>query len=441
MSIQSAREAIFKNSSALQVADRTFFGSVEKRYEAIKASGSPHPADLRRLQKDVAAWAGALSSKADWSSKDQGAFDGAIAWNDLIGAEIDLLVIAGPRAMGRAKSSTGWVDTTTGEAVRIYDSKEKIAEAGSYGGPGLGDVLAGMLSGPRTPDIKAALESGTQTAGGYTVPTEVLSDFFDRLRAQTQFINAGARTLVLDAGRASIARIASDPVPAWRGENEAVTESDPTFGVVNFTPRSLAVLVRVSEEVLADSVNIAEALQSALLGSLSVELDRACLFGTGASNQPAGLFNTPGINTVSMGINGATPANFDNLLDAMYEIEANNGGPATAAIYHPRTARTYRKLKDGQSQPMRMPEALQSMRFLPTTSVPINQTQGSISTASSILVGDYSQAILALRQSLVIRRLDQAFAGNMQVGFLAYLRADVGFAQPKSFTRVIGVAP
>lgn len=439
MSIQEAREAIAKNSGALQAADRAFFASVQKRYDAIKASGSPHPADLRRLQSDVAGWATNLVNKTDWNpAKDQAAYDGALGWSDLIGAEIDLLVVAGPLA--NTKRNTGWVDQATGEPVRIYSANEKIAADGPQSGPSVGDLLAGILAGTRSPEIKAALESGTQTAGGYTVPDMVLGEFFDKLRARTQFINAGARTLLLEHGKTSIARIESDPVPAWRDENQSVTESEPTFGSVNFTPRSLACLVKVSEEVLADSVNIAEALEAALLGSLSVELDRACLFGSGASSQPLGLFNQTGINTVSMGDNGGTPDNFDDLLDAIYEIELANGGPATAAIHHPRTARTYRKLKDGQNQPLMMPEALRSLQFLPTTSVPINQTQGTASgICSSILVGDYRQAILGLRQSLVIRKLDQTFAGNLQVGFLAYLRADVGFAQPKSFTRIVGV--
>lgn len=438
MSIQSAREAISKHGGALKAADASFFASVEKRYNAIKAGGSGHPADLRRLQSDVANWTNALVNKAGWSNeRDAPVYDGAMAWHDLLGAEIDLMVVAGPSARGTAPRS-GWVDVKTGEPVRVYSSSEKISESNSYSGPGVGDILNGLLSGPRTPEIKAALETGTQTAGGYTVPDIVLGEFFDKLRAKTQFINAGARTILLD-GRTTVARIDTDPVPAWRDENDAVTESEPTFGAVNFIPRSLACLVKMSEELLADSVNAAEALETALIGALSVELDRACLFGSGASNQPLGLYNQAGINTVSMGTNGVTPTNWDSIIDAMYEIEVANGGPATAAIHHPRTARTFRKLRDGEGQPLMMPEALRDIAYLTTTSVPIDQEQGSGTALSTIIVGNYPKAILGLRQSLVIRRLTETFAGNLQVGFLAYLRADVGVEQPKAFTRITGV--
>lgn len=47
---------------------------------------------------------------------------------------------------------------------------------------------------------------------------------------------------------------------------------------------------------------------------------------------------------------------------------------------------------------------------------------------------------MGIRQELVIQRLDQTFAGNLQVGFLAYLRADVGFAQPNAFCKVASPA-
>ena len=87
-----------------------------------------------------------------------------------------------------------------------------------------------------------------------------------------------------------------------------------------------------------------------------------------------------------------------------------------------------------------LPPALAGDRQLTTTSVPINQTQGTATAACfTTLVGDFTQAILGLLQSMSIRRLDQTFAGDLHVDFLATMRADVGFAHPESFT--IGIKP
>ncbi|WP_296503558.1 phage major capsid protein, partial [Phenylobacterium sp.] len=76
-----------------------------------------------------------------------------------------------------------------------------------------------------------------------------------------------------------------------------------------------------------------------------------------------------------------------------------------------------------------------------TTSVPINQTQGTSTDCSSILVGDFSRAILGLRQELRIQVLNEAFMGSLQVGFIAHLRADVAFERADAFCRITGVRP
>lgn len=441
MPIQDAREKIAENTGALVKADAVFAADVAKRYDTIKAKGG-HPADYRRLQGDVRAWnAAQLDKPGAFGAEGNAARAAADGWTDLLQSEIDLTVFAataGPR-FGDADAS-GWVDATSGKPVRVLASSDKLARNAASNGPGVGQIIAGLIGGARSPEIKAALSEGTDSAGGFSIPTVVLPQFIDRLRSATRFIEAGAQTIMLDGMRTNIMRIATDPTAAWRAENAAVAESDPTFSALSFVPKSLAVLIKVSVELLQDSVNAAEALERALIGALSVELDRACLFGSGASNQPTGLFTSAG-NSVSMGTNGAAPTNYDPFLDALYELELDNVREATAAILHPRTARTLAKLKDTTNQPLALPPSIANLPRLSTTAIPIDQTQGTNSDASTVFVGDFRQAMLGIRQELVIQRLDQAFAGNLQVGFIASLRADVGFAQPNAFTKIIGVRP
>ena len=441
MTIQTHRETIARNSAAFNVSDPSFAKSVNDRYNALKAkSANPHPSDLRRLSADVSNWVHAEIAKPgalNGSSSD--AIDAATGWCHLLSAEIDLIASASHAGFNASGVETGWKDAATGAPVRILAPNEPIA-SGVRPSATVGAILNGLLNGAKTPEIKAALSEGTDAAGGFSIPTEVLGQFFDKLRAKTQFIQAGAQTLMLEGLKTRIMRVSADAVPAWRMENAAVGESQPTFDKVDFLPQSLAVLVKVSAELLADSVNAEQALEASLIGALAVELDRVCLFGSGTAPEPRGLFNTTGINSVSMGTNGLTPANYDAFIDALYSMEAANGGPATAAIMHPRTARTLRKLKDSTNQPLRLPPYIESLPMLTSTSVPITQTQGtSTGVSSTTLVGNWAMAILGLRQSLVIQRLDQTFAGNLQIGFIASLRADVGFAHPESFTAITGV--
>jgi HK97 family phage major capsid protein len=176
--------------------------------------------------------------------------------------------------------------------------------------------LKGLFGGTSDTNIKNALSEGTDAAGGYSVPDYLSSEIIDNARAKSHVISAGAKTVSLATEKTMITKIASDPTVAWRLENAAIAESEPTFAGIQFQARSLAVLVKVSRELLEDSLNIGEALNMALAGAIGAELDRVCLMGTGVAPQPTGILNTAGINTVSMGTNGLVPIAYTQLLTA-----------------------------------------------------------------------------------------------------------------------------
>lgn len=435
MSIQALREKYAATRPAMAAVDPTWLAQFEKQLDKV-AGPSAHPADQRRLAREANNKAVEVLGRDDFASATHGpAVEALQAAADLLAYQADLNATNSGVSQSDAKRNA-WRNAQTGEPVRVLGSGESIARSTSE--IGVGDLMAGLAFGTKSEAVRNALTTGTDTAGGFSVPLEILDPFVDALRAQTRVIQAGAQTLLLDQGKTRIVRIDQDPTPAWRAENAAITEGAPVFGAVEFEARSLDVLVKVSEEILADAVNVEEALQATLLGALSTELDRVALFGTGTAPQPRGLFNTAGVTTVSMGTNGAVPTNFDPLLDAVYEVESRNAMP-TAAIMHPRTARTMRKLKDTTGQPMRAPAPLDTLPLLATTSVPINQVQGTSNVASTVIVGDFSRLILGVRQSLTIRRLNEIFADHRQVAFIASMRADIGVTTPGAFARITGI--
>ncbi|MBV9931322.1 MAG: phage major capsid protein [Alphaproteobacteria bacterium] len=448
--IQDCREAIAAAQQALLKADGTFFTNLANRYQQLSAK-SQHPADFRRLRGDVAAWANTFINRDGWNAtNDQAAYDGVMAWVDMIDNHIERLVVAGDavgdlNASGASDAVSGWVNAETGQPVRLFGPQASIrAAAGPFRDPNqptLGAILTGILLGPKTDAVRNALSTGTDSAGGYAVPTFILPEFIDRLRAATQFVKAGARTLILEGQKVAILRTETDPAATWRAENDAFNVDDPSFSRLDFHARSLGVLVKVPYEMIMDAVNIDAVLVASLIGALSVELDRACFFGSGTGNEPLGLYNTPGINEVSLGTNGAVPSSYDPLVDMLFELENDNVTAPTAAVWNPRTARTFRKLKDSTGQPLEAPAPIDTMPMLSTTSFPTNQTQGTANNCSTVIMGDFGQAILGIREHLTITRLDQTFAANGQVGFLARMRADVGFAHSQSFCRLVGVKP
>lgn len=337
-------------------------------------------------------------------------------------------------------SRTGWADRS-GTEIRVLAPSDSFAERSRHDGPGLGAVLRALVTGPRNDAERRALSEGTDSAGGYTVPTPLAAEFIDRLRAASVCIRAGARTVPLTSETLSIARLETDPTMAWRAENAAIGESDPTFGRVQFQARSLAGLVRVSRELLEDSVNIEAMLMNAFVQQTAVEFDRGCLYGSGSSDEPTGIGVLSGVTEVSMGTNGGALADFDEIIDTIYAMQLANAGDPSAMIYHPRTAAALAKLKDANSNPLSVPEMVAKVPKLATTSVPIDQTQGTAVNASSVLVGDYKRMLIGLRSHLRIEVLKERYADSHQYGFVAFLRGDVQVEHKAAFAKLVGIIP
>lgn len=361
--------------------------------------------------------------------------------NEFIDRQIQGIDFANNVAIAQGKTD-GWRNGS-GNAVRVLHKGERMSDLGNAPRVdfSFGEFVRGMVGGTSNPDVRAALSEGTDSAGGYTVPRALLNQLIDAMRAKTVCVQAGALTVPLDTAQNTIVRIASDPTAGWRLENASVAESDPTFEGVVLAPKSLAVLVKVSRELIDDSMNLEQALMMAFAGSLAAEVDRVCLVGSGSAPEPRGIFNTAGINVVSMGTNGAAMTDYTNLLDAVYEIELDNGPSPTAMVMHPRTKRVIAGFVDSTGQPLSAPPTLAEVKPHVTTNMPINQTQGTATNASSVIVGDFSQLLLGVRQELRVEVLRESFADKLQYGFLAHLRFDVAVAQPEAFCAVKGIIP
>lgn len=343
-------------------------------------------------------------------------------------------------------------DTLSREGVRenrLLSREERVAgrlsalnpeASDDYSGMTFGGFVRAMVAGPKTPGEKRALSEGTDSAGGYTVPFLLSAELIDRLRAKAHVIRAGARTLLLDAGKSTtLAKITADPAAAWTAENGTVTASDPTFGALTFTPQTLIALVKVSRQLVEDSLNIEAALTAAFARSMGGELDRVALFGTGTAPEPRGLKNVSGVGSYSMGTNGAALTNYDPFVSTMQTILDANGPLPTAAIMAPRTFASIGKLKDTTNQPLARPDVLKGISFLESTVCPVNETQGTSSIASRVFMGDFTELVVGMRQGIRIEVLRERFSDNFQYGFLCHMRADIGVLHPESFAQIVGI--
>lgn len=298
----------------------------------------------------------------------------------------------------------------------------------------LGQYLGAMVRGAKTDVEKRALAEGTDSAGGYTVPTMLSAQMIDLLRAQSVAIAAGAQTVPLGSDANNIAKLSADPVPAWRVENAVINESDPTFANVPLVPKSLAVLTKVSRELLQDTLNIDTELPRIMATSLAKELDRVALLGSGTDPEPQGVGNMAGIGTSA---HDAALANYSPLVTARTGILSANAGPVSAVIMHPRDEGTLAGLTATDGQPLMAPKEIADLPTLTTTAIPTDGGAGS--DESTIIVGNFAHLLIGIRSEIRVEVLRERYATEHQYAFVAHLRADIAAQHAAAFHTITGV--
>lgn len=435
--IRAEREAIITEARKLlndieDTTDAKTLADIEKRHDEAMAKLDKLDAELRRYEKTEQQERLNANYRA-------GLDDGVNADRRVSMRPIPDDVTYRGDGEGAWVTRSGWTDTKARNAeVRVLTPRESFATE-RYDGPSLGECLRAMILGPRNDAEKRALAEGTDSAGGFTVPTPLAAIYIDKLRAASVVMRAGATTVDMTSETLAIARLATDPTMSWRVENSEVTASDPTFERVLLEAKSLAGLVKVSRELLEDSVNIAAILENAFIQAAAIEFDRACLYGDPNDDEPTGVVNVSGINTLTNLSPDGGVLWPDKLVDAVFAGPENNAPEPTAMIYAPRTGKTMAKLKDGQGLPLRYPDVVANVPKLMTTSIPINETVGSGTANSSIITGYFPHMLVGLRTGLRIEILKERYGEYLQYGFLAFMRGDVQLAQKKSFTWLKGV--
>jgi HK97 family phage major capsid protein len=305
----------------------------------------------------------------------------------------------------------------------------------------ISDFLRGVANMRTSPEVKNALSTGTGSAGGFAVPAKLMPGILGALTPASSLLQAGAGIVLMEEGATTYTTAATDTVPtaAWRLEAGTVAESDPAFRSVVATPRSLSFMFKMSRELLADGQGLVEAINAAIAQSFAKALDYAGLRGTGTAPMPRGILNTPGIQSVTNGANGATLASYANFFSGAQAILAANGPMPTAAIMSPRSLVKLGGLVDTTGQPLRVPGMLEDVKMIGTSQIPNNLTVGTSTDCSEIYVGDFSSVHFAMREAVSVQLLSELFAGTGEVAFSCHIRADVVATYPQTLAVITGV--
>ncbi|MEK6478153.1 phage major capsid protein [Catalinimonas sp. 4WD22] len=323
-------------------------------------------------------------------------------------------------------------------SINVISSRSRASKADD--GMSFGKYARIAKFGPQSDAEERALNSGDENGTSDTIEAVLSANMIDRLRAQMVMNRAGMNTVMLDSNNLKMAKLASGVTFSWRNESELISASEPSFTSVDWSVKNLAALVRVSNETLADSVNIEQALDMELTKGAANFIDAAILTGADAKGF-TGIVGMSGIQTIDQGTNGSAIADYSEILDAyqkLFDVDLNE---PTASIMSPREWRAYAGLTAGDGQPLMKPQAIQNLPMYQTTAMPVDLTKGTADNASKMIIGDFTQLFLGLRQDVTIRVLNERFADYNETGFLLTFRADVQAYHESAFVVVDGVIP
>ena len=279
-----------------------------------------------------------------------------------------------------------------------------------------GNILRGK------PPVSNVLSTSPDTDGGYLVPVEFERQIVAGLE-EANVIRSIAKTITTSAER-KIPVAATHSTAQWTAENAAVVESNPTFAQKTIDAFKLTDLIKVSIELLQDSMfDLESYIAAEFARAFGVAEEEAFCTGNG-TGRPTGVFTASG-GTVGVTAGSPTAVTVDNLIDLIYALKSPYRRNAVFFMKDV-TVSALRKLKDNNGAYLWQPSVQvgQPDRLLGYPIYTSPYAPAVAANALPIAFGDFSNYWIADLMGRTVQRLNELYAGNGQVGFIATERVD-----------------
>jgi HK97 family phage major capsid protein len=297
-----------------------------------------------------------------------------------------------------------------------------------------------LMRSNRLSDIEQRdLSEGTAADGGYLPSTDFYNQLQKKMEQQAVIRNV-ATVMPLGAFKTQIAIEATLAASSWGAEASTTTPSAGTFGQLLLQPRRLAVIVKVSQELIEDApgrgtgFSIDTILTDQFAREVAQREEEAFITGTAAANQPVGImtYTSSGISDGKTTSN-ATAITSDEILDWVYSLPRQyRMSPNCAIILSDASLGKIRKLAVAAGsatlgylwQPSFVQGEPDRLAGIPVYASPFMPNQAS--TVRFGVIGDFSRYIIGQRSSMAVQVLREAYAASGQIGFRAVERIDAG---------------
>ncbi len=282
-----------------------------------------------------------------------------------------------------------------------------------------------------TPGVMNALQVGTDSEGGYLVPDEYERTLVQGLEEEN-VLRSLCTVIQTSSGDRKIPLVASHGTASWVDEEGTIPDSDDTFGQITIGAHKVATMIKVSDELLQDSVfNIESYIAAEFARRIGAAEEEAFITGNG-TGKPTGLLHATNGAGIGVTTNGNTPT-ADEIFDLIHSIKSVYRKKAVFLL-NDSTLKALRKLKDGQGQYLwqpglkeGQPDTLLNYRLVTSPFMPEIDSGNKV-----ILFGDFSYYWLAEREGRTLERLNELYAVTDQVGFKMTERLDGRLILPEA---------
>ena len=280
-------------------------------------------------------------------------------------------------------------------------------------------------------DVHNDLQIGTDSEGGYLVPDEFEKKLISSLEEENVFRPLATR-IQTSGGDRKIPVITAKGEAAWLEEEEAYTLSDDTFGQISLSAYKVGTAIKISEELLNDSVfDLPSYIAKEFARRIGAKEEEAFLIGDG-KGKPTGVFSETG-GAENGGTTSTANITFDDMIELFYSLKSPYRKKAVWLL-NEQTIKMLRKIKDSNGQYIwqpsisaGIPDTILNRPYVTSVYAPTAEAG-----KKALAFGDFSYYWIADRQGRSLKRLNELFAMNGQVGFLASQRVDGRLILPEA---------
>lgn len=288
---------------------------------------------------------------------------------------------------------------------------------------------------------RTTLTAGTDATAGHLIDSELRPEnLIEWLYGE--FAVSRAATWLLNAkGNIAIPKQNGRTVAAWGTETATAAESNPTFELLELSPKELKVLTPFTKTfAIQSSIDAENLVRRDIMRGLGEALDTALLYGTGTNGQISGVSQIEEIKKAAspkqkISYDKTTGLTYANCLEAVEKIgSANAAGPGMEWI----TSWAFWKQAKGTamltngSVPIWYEEKICDFTATPTSQVK-QGTLGSVANADHGWIGNWMYLLVAMWGGMDILVDPFTLADSGQIRVVGFYRVDCDFAHDEAF--------